>query len=272
MGTSGTPGTASGRSGKGELRLVGIDLAWGGNGTTGLAVLDTSGELLDVTDARTDQGIESWMRIWAPGPTRVAIDAPLIVRNSSGQRRCEGLVGRYFGKFQAFCHSSNTANPNFADGGRALRLAGALNLDVDPGSSTDRRAIEVYPHPAIVALFGLPQILRYKSKSGRDLPFLRSEMLRLLDLLEGLVDADVPMRVQHNQAWVQVRDTVENAVRKSDLGRVEDSIDAVVCAYVSAYHDAVPQRTRVLGSAVDGYIVTPVQPEVAERIDREGLS
>jgi predicted RNase H-like nuclease len=254
-----------------DRRFVGIDLAWGENGTTGLAVSDSGGALLDVTHARTDQQIESWMGRWASGPTLVAIDAPLIVRNSHGQRPCERLVGRYFGKYQAFCHSSNMTNPNFVDGGRGLRLSAALGLDVDPDSGADRRAIEVYPHPAIVALFRLPRIIRYKNKPGRDFPSLHAEMSRLLGLVESLEDADVPLRVRDNQAWTVLRAAVAQAVRKSELGNVEDDIDAVVCAYIAAYHHAVPQRTRVLGSYADGYIVTPVQPETAERIDAERL-
>jgi methionine-R-sulfoxide reductase len=45
-----------------------------------------------------------------------------------------------------------------------VRSTHGLGLDIDPGSTAERRAIEVYPHPAIVVLFGLPSVLRYKAK------------------------------------------------------------------------------------------------------------
>jgi predicted RNase H-like nuclease len=251
-------------------RYVGIDLAWGPNATTGLAVLEADGVLLDVTDARTDDQIQDWLQDWAPGPCLVAFDAPLIVRNASGRRTCERLVTRHFARFHAACHSSNTSMPHFADGGRALRLAGAAGLDMDPASGADRRAIEVYPHPALVSLFDLPRILRYKSKPGRDLGYRRDELTRLLESLESLEATEPMMRVGEHPGWQRIRTAVRDATRKVDLDRVEDSVDAVVCAYVALHFDAAPGRRRVIGTFEDGYIVTPVTPAVAVAIDATG--
>ena len=61
---------------------------------------------------------------------------------------------------------------------------------MNPRSGRARRAIEVYPHPATVALFGLGRTLKYKHKTGRDLDLLRAELLALMGFLEGLADAD----------------------------------------------------------------------------------
>ncbi|MFC5260846.1 hypothetical protein ACFPJ1_01895 [Kribbella qitaiheensis] len=71
--------------------FVGVDLAWGQRGTTGLAVLDDTGSLLDVTTRQTDDDILGWLRPWAVGPCFVAFDAPIIVVNPSGHRLCERL-------------------------------------------------------------------------------------------------------------------------------------------------------------------------------------
>ncbi len=249
------------------MHYIGVDLAWGQNATTGLAVVDESGALLDVTDRRSDEAIISWLEPWVADACLVAIDAPIIVNNPTGNRQCERLIGKHFGRYQAYCHSANTSKRHFAGGTRALRIARALDLDVDPASSGSRRAVEVYPHPAIVALFDLPRILRYKAKPGRDLELLRSELLRLIGLLDGLVHADVPMDAGQNQDWQRIRHTVHEAHRKADLARVEDSIDAVVCAYIAAYathrHDAV----RVMGDLASGYILTPVTPEIGLAFD-----
>jgi predicted RNase H-like nuclease len=112
--------------------FVGADLAWGQRGTTGLAVLDDTGSLLDVTTRQTDEDILAWLRPWTAGPCFVAFDAPIIVVNPSGHRPCERLVSRHFGRYGASCHAANTANPSFTNGSRALRLADALALDLAP--------------------------------------------------------------------------------------------------------------------------------------------
>lgn len=57
------------------MRFVGVDLAWGTRGRTGLAVLDVAGLLLDLAEARTDEEILAWLRPHAAGPCLLAIDA-----------------------------------------------------------------------------------------------------------------------------------------------------------------------------------------------------
>ena len=222
-----------------------------------------------LTQARTDSEILAWLEPVTARPCLVGIDAPIVVRNAAGSRPCEKLVGRYFGRFGASCHSSNTANPAFAAGTRASRLAEGLGLDIDPGSAAEQRAIEVYPHPAIVVLFGLPSVLRYKAKPGRDVALLRAELLRLLAFLEDLDAGEVPLRVQDCAAWRQAGRSVEVSATKAALGQVEDSIDAVVCGYIARLADACPSRVRVLGTVSDGYILTPVTPPIAARIDAD---
>ena len=56
------------------------------------------------------------------------------------------------------------ASPSSATGPRGARLGARLKLDINPKSGRARRAIEVYPHPATVALFRLGRTLKYKNK------------------------------------------------------------------------------------------------------------
>ncbi|WP_198675860.1 DUF429 domain-containing protein [Kribbella monticola] len=240
--------------------FVGVDLAWGQRGSTGLAVIDDSGVLREVATRQTDEEILAWLRPWTDGPCFVAFDAPLIVVNPSGKRLCERLIGQYFGRYGAHCHSANTANPSFADGSRALRLAEALGLEVDPTSTSVRRAAEVYPHPALVALFDLPRILQYKAKPGRDFNHLYAEMLRLAGYLESLADASPPLHLADNADWQSIRKNLDAATRKVDLKRLEDAIDGVVCAYIAWYATIHPTRTRTFGHPATGTILTPVTP------------
>lgn len=249
------------------MHFIGVDLAWGQNGTTGLAVVDANGYLLAATERKTDQEILDWLAPWTAGPCLVAMDAPIIVNNPTGNRACERLINQYFGRFNASCHSANSSMPHFADGTRALSIAGALGLAVDPSTRVQRQAIEVYPHPALVALFDLPKVLQYKHKPGRDLGHLRGELVRLLGYLESLENAVPPLRLGQSPDWQRIRRATENAQRKVDLSRVEDSIDAVVCAYIAAYANANPSGVRIMGDVDTGYILTPVTADIARRFD-----
>ncbi|TDD59343.1 DUF429 domain-containing protein [Kribbella antibiotica] len=249
------------------MYYIGVDLAWGQKNMTGLAAIDASGHLLAATQRKTDDEIIDWLTPWTTGPCLVAIDAPIIVTNPTGNRPCESLVSRHFGRYGASCHSANLSKPHFADGTRALRLTDKLGLAVDPRDQSERRAVEVYPHPAIVVLFDLPYILTYKNKPGRDLEHLRRELLSLLDHLETLREASPPLLLDTCPDWHRIRQATTQAERKADLGRIEDSIDGIVCAYIAAYAVANPTAVRAMGNPETGYILTPVTPEIASAYD-----
>jgi len=143
------------------VHLVGIDLSWGGRQPTGLAVLDDAARLLHVSAVRTDEEIAAALAPYVDGPCLVGIDAPLIVTNATGSRAAEQALSKDFRRYEAGAHPSNTGKPEFRDGTRGARLCATLGLDMDPASRADRRAIEVYPHPATVVLFGLERTLKY---------------------------------------------------------------------------------------------------------------
>ncbi|QEN16160.1 bifunctional ribonuclease/(p)ppGpp synthase [Mycolicibacterium sp. ELW1] len=242
------------------MHFVGLDLAWGERKPTGVAALDDDGRLVHIATAQDDSSILEEVRPFVDGPCLVAIDAPLIVTNATGQRGCETDLNRDFAKFEAGAHPSNMGKPEFAGTPRGARIAEALGLDMDPNSRASRRAIEVYPHPATVVLFRLGRTLKYKQKQGRSLPQLRTELLRLMDEIERLAHATVPLRVGDHPEWIAMRATVENAQRKSELRRAEDPIDAVVCAYVGMYATQRPGSVTTYGDFATGYIVTPTLP------------
>ncbi|RYP83910.1 DUF429 domain-containing protein [Nocardioides guangzhouensis] len=241
------------------MHFVGVDLAWGDRKPTGLAVLDDGGRLLRVTAADTDEAIGAELAPYVDGACLVAVDAPLVVTNASGNRPCEAALNRDFAKFDAGAHPSNTRKAEFRDEPRGARLARALGLDIDPASTAKRRAIEVYPHPATVALFRLGRTLKYKNKPGRSLDQLRGELLSLVHHLEGLSDAATPLLLDHPD-WAALVGRIEQARTKADLRRCEDPVDAVVCAYVALFAEREPQQTTTYGDLERGYIVTPTLP------------
>jgi predicted RNase H-like nuclease len=240
--------------------FVGVDLAWAGRNPTGVAVVDSDGRLVHLCAVREDAAVLAALSPYVRGDCVVAFDAPLVVTNATGQRPAEAALNRDFRRFEAGAHPANTGKPEFADTPRAARLARALGLDMDPWASAPRRAIEVYPHPATVVLFRLERTLKYKAKPGRDLARLRSQLLLLMDGIEKLAGAAVPLRVARHDGWADLRRQVDAAQRKSDLRRAEDPVDAVVCAYVALHAQRRPTDVTIYGDAATGYIVTPSLP------------
>lgn len=247
------------------MYFVGIDLAWAGRNPTGIAVIDTDGCLVRVGAAGDDAELMATLGPHVQGDCLVAFDAPLVVTNPTGQRPAETALNRDFRRFEAGAHPANTGKPEFAEGPRAARLARRLRLDMDPYSLATRRAIEVYPHPATVALFRLSRTLKYKAKPGRDVNRLKSELLRLMDGVEGFAHAAVPLNLHGARSggstdWAELRRQVTLARRKSELRRAEDPIDAVVCAYVALYAERYPTDITIYGDPATGCIVTPTLP------------
>lgn len=242
------------------MYFVGIDLAWGERSPTGVAVVNADGELAHLAAATTDADIAARLAPFTAGECLLAIDAPLVVVNPSGNRPCEAALNRDFRAFEAGCHPSNSSHPWFASGSRGARLAQALGGP----------AIEVYPHAATVALFGLPKTLKYKQKPGRDTAQLRGELLRLMGLIESLDGADPSLKVGGHPDWMRLREAVRTATRKSELRRAEDPVDAVVCAYVALYATRRPADVTTYGDDATGCIVTPTlsRPSRPDRSDR----
>ena len=241
------------------MHYVGVDLAWGDRKPTGLAVLDDDGRLLHVSAARTDDEIADALAPYVEGDCLVAIDAPLVVKNATGNRPAEAALNRDFARFDAGAHPSNTGKPEFRDSTRGGRLCARLGLDMNPRSGRARRAIEVYPHPATISLFRLGRTLKYKQKPGRSLDELRSELTVLTGLVEGLSAADPPIDVS-GSSWAELAAAIGSATRKSHLRVVEDQVDAVLCAYVALFADRRPELTTTYGDLEHGYIVTPALP------------
>jgi predicted RNase H-like nuclease/ppGpp synthetase/RelA/SpoT-type nucleotidyltranferase len=242
------------------MHFVGVDLAWGEVKPTGVAALDDAGRLVHLSAQTDDDSVAAALRPYVAGDCLVAVDAPLVVDNETGNRPGEAALNRDFARFDAGAHPANTGRAEFAQQPRGARLAARLGLDIEPSSRSRRRAVEVYPHAATVALFRLGRTLKYKNKPGRTLAQLRSELLTLVDLLEGLADADVSMVVTDEPRWRSLVEAVRSAERKSDLRRAEDQVDAVVCAYVALFAVRRPDLVTAYGDAETGSILTPTLP------------
>lgn len=205
---------------------------------------------------RSDDEIVSFVGTHAGrGALLAAIDAPLIVRNAAGRRLCEAQVQQLYGRYGAAAYPANLTNPAFAEGTRGSRICELLRLELQSESKAARRAIEVYPHPAMVVLFELDYVIPYKSKQGRTLDSLRAAFRRLLFYMEHRLPE---LRLSDNERWEELRRQCDTAERKSQLGAIEDEVDGIFCAYLAyLWHRDGAGGNDLLGDDTTGCIVVP---------------
>jgi predicted RNase H-like nuclease len=238
------------------MYFVGLDLAWGENNQTGVAAIDAHGRLLHVGAAGDDESIAAAVAPYVAGDCLVAIDAPLIVPNSDGARPCEQELNADFAKFDAGARPASNDKPEFKHP-RGARLADALGLELDPAATSNRRAIEVFPNPATIVLFGLDKTLKYRRG---DFDVRQTELLKLMTCIEGLDSATPRLRANRSVGWVELRRRVEAATRPGQLDRDESPVDALLSAYVALYWYDRPEDVTIYGDVAGGYIVTPALP------------
>ena len=213
------------------------------------------GRLSASCSVRSDEEIVEFFARHAAGGVVAAIDAPLVVRNPTGRRECEAQVHRVFGRYGAGPYPSNLGMPTFAGGSRGERMCSMLGLELSIRSAAPRRAVEVYPHPAMVVLLDLDRVIPYKAKPGRALDSLKEAFDLLMTSMETRL---VELRLHESARWASLRAHAAGATRKADLGRIEDEIDAIFCAHLAyRWHRDGLDGNDVFGDDAGGAIVVP---------------
>ena len=237
--------------------VVGVDLAWSARNASGVVVV-RDGRVERSATVVEDDAIAALVP--AAGPVVVAVDAPVVVPNKTGRRPCDAEISRCFARFHAGAYPANRSIPWLAEP-RASRLAERLGLSLDPAA--ERTMVEVYPHPATIVLFGLDLVLPYKARSGRGLEDRRSAMQALQRHLEELVELPHGLDVTTGSRWSGLVEAVDTAPTRAALGRVEDELDAHVCAQVGVLLRADPGLVDVVGDPADGAILVPSSPRTS---------
>lgn len=247
------------------MRFLGIDLGWT-SGATGLCCLELESDRLKLRQLawRVDlDEILAWVDEWLPSPEpgMIAVDAPTLIPNATGMRTCDRLMHQRFGRYHAGCYPANLGcafAPRTVGFGLSLEFRGFAHAPVIQPQVLGRYQIEVFPHAAMVALFNLERILKYKKGRLADrrqgLLCLRRLLLDHLPRLDPSLDLpELP--------------PIPN--RGAALKALEDQLDALVCAYVAAYWWMWgTQRSWVLGgdSAADS------DPSLAKSTSRQFLA
>ncbi len=249
-----------------KMLFLGLDLAWGKtNGSGGAALTWQPGRpatVQDVQDALGDDAdILAWVDRWDAGHTGllIGVDAPLLVPNQTGRRPCEAELGRRFARFQAGAHPANrTLFRGYVRGEDLVAQLAKRDIAHSPsvGAGQDvslRQVMEVFPHPAHVILFRLAKTLKYKAKPGRTYDARWAVFAEYSRLLRSLTTHDPPFHLP--DLWPP-QDV--SGMRGGALKRLEDSLDALTCAYIVYYYWWHGQKGgEVIGDMTQGYVVVP---------------
>ncbi|MCM3869237.1 MAG: DUF429 domain-containing protein [Pyrinomonadaceae bacterium] len=240
--------------------FIGIDLAWQSDrNPTGVAVLQGDREGAELTTLQTispEESVAEFVSANATADTVVAIDAPLIIVNETGQRGCETAVGQRYGSRDASCHSSNLhLFPGSTSVALTAELASLGFLHVDPLNPQRQGRImaEVYPHAAMVALWDLPKTIKYKKGTVAE---KRLGLNTFRTYLSGLGEAKPPLHRSTKLNGLLTEELNQLSGRK--LKDHEDQLDALFCAYLAYYFWYWRwERNEVFGDLESGYILNP---------------
>lgn len=248
---------------RGRPSFIGIDLAWSDNNPSGVAAIRdgrlvaSAGGLSKMSEILDFVGDHLSRR----HGSIVAVDAPLRVPNETGIRACDRALSADWRRYQAGAYPANRKLLERDGVVRGEALTAALSerfkfyeSDVIPRRTKARLVCEVYPHPALVSLFGLDRTLKYKRGRGRSFEERWSEFDRYRRLLRKLRKADPRLRGTRRL----LKSTQVYGLRGAALQAYEDALDAITCAYIAAYlwrHG--PRAVLRYGSLEEGHILVP---------------
>lgn len=249
--------TASKPGGRALVRLAGIDLAWKSNrNTTAVAIGDLEGIGLTVRRVEKQLSLEELKSLIREEETLagVAVDAPLVITNTKGQRPCDRSLSKHYARRNASCYPANltlcgTRSPDFSD---YLNQYGFEHLRK---ISEGRFQIECYPHPAMIEIFGLSERLAYKKGC---VSLRRRGQISLAELIVALRRSRV-ISLRIEEEWQKyVSEEHIGSLVGAALKANEDVLDAIVCLYVAALFVTSAPHT-VYGTRDSGYIYVPTQ-------------
>ncbi len=257
------------------MKFLGIDLGWKSqpSGLCYLELIDGNLQLQDLDRKDSIADILAWVDncVKASESALIAVDAPTLIPNATGSRLPDKLTHKHFGKYHAGCYPANLGlafaqrTVNF---GLELESRGYLHAPTIQAQKAGRYQIEVYPHPAIVNLFDLQRILKYKkgkiSDRHLELTKLYNYIIDILPTLEPSLNNNTN---EHFLNFVNAENPDNTFLISSCTGAIlkatEDKLDSIICAYVAAYWWYWgEQRNLVLGDATTGYIVIPHRVEL----------
>ncbi len=258
--------------------FVGIDLAWSEKNASGIAIIktkkkDTADFVCGTSDLYTIEEIADYIITnTKENPTLIAIDASLIVNNETGERKVETQLKKMFAPYHAAPYPSNRNLYQRLYGGvrgeqlvQTLQKKGFQHNPYIKQYEESKKCFEVFPHSAMVVIFQLKEILKYKYRKDRPYDFRRQAFEKYQFHLKNLAHQKPSMHLPAHILETDVR-----GLKGKALKRYEDLLDAVFCAYIAYYYWYGPGKCSVIGDLKDGYIVTPISPWKKEKRGASG--
>jgi len=242
------------------MKFVGIDLGWRSQ-PSGVCCLHWNNYQLQVLALDCQESLEEILE-WCDSfiadnePALIAVDAPTLIPNRTGMRVPDQLTHKYFGRYHAGCYPANLNRP-FAERtvgfGIRLEKRGFDHAPTITPQKQGRYQIEVYPHAAMIQLFQLDRILKYKK--GK-IAQRKAELAKLQHYIQQVLPQLIP--AVNFDDTVNAINTPLNELTGVALKPIEDQLDSLICAYIGAFwwYWGV-SRNWVVGDRANGYIIIP---------------
>lgn len=240
-----------------RIRYLGLDLGWTPRDSSGGCVLEPTEEgsirLVSADSLRSHEDTLRWItRNRGRAVCTLTINAPIIVENISGARPCDRQLLEHFSRYRIDEYANNTVSASHPRTmGRALARMG---FDPNPQSEGDR-LVETHTQAAQVMLFGIDRPVRMKTGP---IGARKEAVQRLRELIvERIIDGG-SLRLEHTPELDQLMDAHLPDLNGTRLGELEEKLEAVLCAYVSAWLGQLgAQACAFLGDLDTGYILLP---------------
>lgn len=246
---------------KNDCIIIGIDLAWGSinNNFTqqnkqksdGVCIISYNKRVFQVKKLLYPNGDEQLLECIAPyiqqaKKTIIMIDAPIVCPNPKGARPVDRLTHKLFFKEHAACYPANSTKCS-----RPIRLAKSLkrigfniNWNFQKFSKT---LIEVYPHPAMVRLFRLKKIFKYKKG---DIVNKQKEFRKYQLAFKKFLSLHFPE--------LELNRDIEKLFKVNWNKKSEDLLDAFFCALLGMWHFKFKgTKSEIIGDLKTGFILLP---------------
>jgi predicted RNase H-like nuclease len=251
------------------VSCIGIDLAWAHDKPSGLAWGFLQGGSMALHGVTRPDNLADLLQqldvLMVNSSCVVAVDAPLIVQNESGNRLSETSLNKIFRPYDAGAHPVNLAQlAKYTPQGQpaaplvlAEWLAQRGFQHPMPGRNPSNRMMaEVYPHAAAITVLGEERIFKYKKGSADQ---KREELTRFYWALRALREHGRPF------TFTGLRASMPELVAGQPLPEphkaMEDELDAVFCCYLAGHIGQLPHKCLAFGDGLSGAIVVPMATE-----------
>lgn len=254
--------------------LVGFDSAWTAGNSGGLVgvlhthtgALSELGPPIAATFGQAERQIASWQADHCPDETIILIDQPTIVRNESGQRPVENLVGSPVSRRYGGMQPANTGRKGMFDAdapiwGFLQRFGGPL----DPLGSGKLHSgvIETYPVLIIIAMGWILESTRPTGRLPKYNPANRKKFKQ-----EDWEYLCIRVADEFHQAalpgiatWLDEKSKVIKP-HKFD----QDGLDACLCL-LAGINFSMGKTCLVVGAMESGFITIPDDPSLRNELE-----